>query len=135
MSDLQKAADKVTDAAKGAAEDALDSAKEAAHSTRRAANRALDDAEEKLDEWDEQLRASSRIEDLAARAQEFANRGIIYMAESSQRARRQFHQAADATNQYVQDQPAKSLVIAAAAGAAAAVLVMLARGSGRGDDR
>ena len=135
MSDLHKAAEQVADTAKDAAAETVDAAKDAAHSTRRAANRALDDAEEKLDEWDEQLRASSRIEDLAARAQEFANRGINYMADSSQRARRQFHQAADATNQYVQEQPAKSLVIAAAAGAAAAVLVMLARGGGRGDDR
>lgn len=134
MSDLKKAAEDVADVAKDTAEDALDSAKSATHATRRAAKRALDKAEDKLDEWEDELNTNTRIEDLASRAQEFANRGINYMADTSERARRQFNQAADATNQYVQEQPAKSLFIAAAAGAAAAVLVMLARG-GRGDDR
>ncbi len=132
MSDLQKTADKVADAAKDTAEDLLDSAKSAAKTTRRAANRALDQAEDKLDEWDEELNQTTRAEDLAARAQEFANRSINYVADTSQRARQHIHRATDATCQYVQDQPGKSLLVAAAAGAAAAVLVMLARGR---DDR
>lgn len=132
MSDLHKAAEQVADTAKDAAAETVDAAKDAAHSTRRAANRMFDRAEEKLDEWDDELRTSARIDDLAARAQEFANRGINYMADTGQRCRRQLNQAADATNQYVQEQPTKSLAIAAMAGAAAAVLVMLARGR---DDR
>ena len=102
--------------------------------TPRAANKALDSAEDKLDEWEDQLNTNSRIDDLAARAQDLANRGINYVADTSQRARRQLNTATDATCQYVQEQPGKSLVIAAAAGAAAALLVMLARG-GRDDRR
>lgn len=131
MSDLQKAADQVADAAKDTAEDIVDSAKSATQSTRRAANRMMDRAEDKLDEWSDDLDSHPRIDDLAARAQEFANRGINYVADTSQRARRQIHHATDATCQYVQEQPGKSLMMAAAAGAAAALLVILARGSDR----
>ena len=124
MSDLQKAADNVADAAKDTAENVLDSAKSAAQTTRRAANKALDSAEDKLDEWEDQLNTNSRIDDLAARAQDLANRGINYVADTSQRARRQLNTATDATCQYVQEQPGKSLVIAAASGALLATVAM-----------
>ncbi len=62
-----------------------------------------------------------------AATQDLASRGIAYCADTSDRARRQLNQAADATARYVAEQPGKSLAIAAAAGAFVATLCMLAR--------
>ncbi|MDT0138426.1 hypothetical protein [Acidovorax sp. PRC11] len=118
-------ANKATDTAHDVADDVLDTAKDAVNTTRNAANRTLDKAERKVRELKDDV--DPLIDDLAARAQDLASRGIAYCADTSDRARRQLNQAADATARYVAEQPGKSLAIAAAAGAFVATLCMLAR--------
>ncbi len=119
---IHTATDKVANTAKTLADDVLATAQDAVHSTRTAANNSLEKAEEGV----RSLRSQTDpvIDDLAARAQELASRGIGYCAETSARARRQIQHAADATTQYVTEQPGKSMVIAAASGAALATLVL-----------
>ncbi|MDP3229061.1 MAG: hypothetical protein Q8N13_13905 [Acidovorax sp.] len=118
---IQTATDKVANSAHKLADDVLQSAQDAVQSTRSAANNTLERAEDGVRAL--RGRTDPAIDDLAARAQELASRGIDYCAETSARARRQMHQAADATNKYVAEQPGKSLVIAAASGAALATLM------------
>lgn len=125
---IQTAAQKAADTAHQVAASMLGTASDAVQSTRRMANHSLDRAESGVQRLHEGV--DPLIDDLATKAQDLASRSIAYCAETSERARRQFHQAADATNRYVAEQPAKSLLIAAAAGAAFATLVMLARRRG-----
>ncbi len=118
---IQTATDKVANSAHKLTDDVLQSAQDAVQSTRNAANSTLERAEEGVRAL--RSRTDPAIDDLAARAQELATRSIDYCAETSARARRQMHQAAEATNKYVAEQPGKSLVIAAASGAALATLM------------
>ncbi|KQR60820.1 hypothetical protein [Acidovorax sp. Leaf160] len=124
---LQSATEKAANTAHTVAEGVLDSAKDAVSATRRAAANTLDKAEAGVDSLKDGVNPA--IDDLAARAQELANRGINYCAETSERARRQLNQVADTTTRYVVDQPGKSLLIAAAAGAAFATIIFLSRDS------
>ena len=119
---IHTATDKVANTAKTLADDVLATAQDAVHSTRTAANNSLEKAEEGV----RSLRSHTDpvIDDLAARAQDLAARGIGYCAETSARARRQMQQAAYATTHYVTEKPGKSMVIAAASGAALATLVL-----------
>ncbi|MFY3384540.1 hypothetical protein [Paracidovorax sp. MALMAid1276] len=121
---VQTATEKAATTARHITDDVLQSAEDAVKSTRKAANTTLDRAEEGV----RTLRSHTdpAIDDLAARAQDLATRGIDYCAEASARARRQVMEAADATGKYVAEQPGKSLVIAAASGALLATLVMWA---------
>lgn len=119
---IQTATDKVATSAHKLADDMLQTAQDAVQTTRSAANTTLERAEDGVRAL--RSRTDPAIDDLAARAQELATRSIGYCAETSARARRQMHQAADATNKYVAEQPGKSLVIAAASGAALATLVL-----------
>ena len=66
------------------------------------------------------------IDSIASRAQSAAERGINYAADTSHRAREQFYRAQERANEYVSDQPGKSMAIAMAAGAALATLVIMA---------
>jgi ElaB/YqjD/DUF883 family membrane-anchored ribosome-binding protein len=118
---IQTATDKVANSAHKLTDDVLQSAQDAVQSTRNAANSTLERAEDGVRAL--RSRTDPAIDDLAARAQELATRSIDYCAETSARARRQMHQAAEATNKYVAEQPGKSLVIAAASGAALATLM------------
>lgn len=118
---IQTATDQAASSAHKLADTVLAGAQDAVQTTRNAANNTLERAEEGVRAL--RSRTDPAIDDLAARAQELAARSIDYCAETSARARRQIHQAADATNKYVVEQPAKSLVIAAASGAALATLV------------
>ena len=117
---IQTATDKVATSAHKLADDVLQSAQDAVQSTRNAANNTLERAEDGVRAL--RSRTDPAIDDLAARAQELATRSIDYCAETSARARRQMHHAAEATNKYVAEQPGKSLVIAAASGALLATL-------------
>jgi len=121
---IQTATDKVADNARHLADDVLQSAQDAVQSTRKAADKSLEKAEEGVRTLRDQT--DPVIDDLAARAQELASRGIDYCSETSARARRQVQQAAEATTRYVSEEPAKSLVIAAASGALLATLVLWA---------
>lgn len=102
--EAQKLADKAADTAHDVAEDMLDNAQDAVRTTRSAANKTLDKAERKVREL--QSDVDPLIDDLAARAQDLASRGIAYCADTGERARRQFNQAADATARYVSSSPA-----------------------------
>ena len=59
-------------------------------------------------------------------AQHFAERGIRQAADTFHRAREQFYRAQERANEYVSEQPGKSMAIAMAAGAALATLVIMA---------
>jgi len=121
----QKAADATKDLVNNAADNAkegvnnaAETAKEGVNATRKMASEAADKVQEGLESAQKQV--APVIDDLAARAQELANRSIHFCADTSERARQQLQCAAEATNRYVVEQPAKSLVMAAAAGAAIA---------------
>ncbi|MBS7779054.1 hypothetical protein [Acidovorax sp. CCYZU-2555] len=115
-------AQKAADATKDLVNNAAEAAKEGVNATRKVASEAVDKAQEGLEAAQKQI--NPVIDDLAARAQELANRSIHFCADSSERARRQIQSAAEATNRYVVDQPAKSLMLAAAAGAAVATALL-----------
>ncbi len=127
--DTQNTPQKAADTAKNMTDNVTDGATQAVQSTRRMANEALDKAEEGVKRIKNEV--DPVIDDLAARAQEFANRSINYCAETSERARRQINEATEATCRYVSDQPGKSILIAAAAGAAVATALMMTRRSDR----
>lgn len=121
----QKAADatkdmvnNAADSAKEGVNNAAETAKDGVNATRKVASEAADKVQEGLESAQKQV--APVIDDLAARAQELANRSIHFCADTSERARQQLQCAAEATNRYVVEQPAKSLVMAAAAGAAIA---------------
>lgn len=120
---VQTATQKAADTAHSVADGVLNSAKDAVQATRRAANNSLDKAERGVDQL--QGGVNPAIDDLAARAQELASRGISYCADASERARRQYNHAAEVGSRYVADQPGKSVLIAAVAGAAIAALFMM----------
>ena len=118
MSQAEKAVNKAADTAKDVAQDVADAAKEAVNTTRRTAANALDKAEEGVQSIEREL--NPVIDDLAARAQELATRGINFCADSSDSARRQLQSATEATTRYVIEQPGRSILLAAATGAALA---------------
>jgi ElaB/YqjD/DUF883 family membrane-anchored ribosome-binding protein len=124
-SDIENATEKAADTAKELANDALDGAKKTVRATRDLANESLDNAEKKVERVRREVNPA--VSDLAERAQELATRGIDYCANASDRARRQFQQASDATTRYVSEQPGKSVLLAAAAGAALATVVLATR--------
>ncbi|WP_027014785.1 hypothetical protein [Comamonas composti] len=115
MSQTEKSVHQAAEAAESAAKDTIQAT---AQSTRKAAANAVDKAQQGLKAVEDEL--NPVIDDLAARAQEWATRSINFCADSSDRARRQLHAAADTTTRYVIEQPGRSVLIAAAAGAAIA---------------
>lgn len=122
MSNSADNTQKAADAAKDLVTHAADAAKESVTATRKAAADAAEKAQEGLAAVEKQI--NPVIDDLAARAQELANRSIHFCADNSERARRQIQTAAEATTRYVVDQPGKSLMLAAAAGAAVATALL-----------
>lgn len=114
----ETAAEKIRDVA----DDVLQGADDAVKKTKKVAGKAFDEAQEKIDSLRNETEPA--IDDLAVRAQELASLGLEFCSETSARARRQMHQAAEATQRYVSDQPAKSMALAVASGAALAALVM-----------
>ena len=70
-------------------------------------------------------RAVEALESFADRANCWARKGWDKASDVQHRARREIEKASDATAAYVEQQPLKSVVIAAGIGAAAAALIML----------
>lgn len=62
---------------------------------------------------------------VADQAADLARRGVDALAERSEAVRRQALNASDTTRHYIQDEPMKSVLIAAATGAALMALVSL----------
>lgn len=96
-------ADQALETTKRVAGDALDSLQDGVHSLR-------DDLPSAL------TRTAHQVEDLA-------RRGIERAKQTSANVRDQVSRGGDATRAYIQDEPMKSVVIAAAAGAALALVV------------
>ena len=122
--DTEKIAKDAVDKVKDTANDVLDGAEKAVDNTRRAVKSAANKAERAVDEYGHEK--SQSIDQIASRAQDWAERGICMAADSSHRAREQFYRAQERANEYVADQPGKSMAIAMAAGAALATLVIMA---------
>ncbi len=106
-------------------ESVLQSAEQAVESARAFSNDSLDKAGAAMRDVRSSL--SSTTEELAARAQDLARKGIAAASKTSARAQKKVGHYADATGRYVADQPVKSVLIAAAVGAAIAALVIAAR--------
>ncbi len=106
-------------------EQMLQGAGKAVDSTRDYANQALERAESKV--RDLRGEVDPLVEMLASKAQKLARQSLDMAAEAKEKARQSLTRYADATTQYVSDQPVRSVLIAAAVGAAVALLVASAR--------
>ena len=99
-------------------EDGIDSAHDAAQS-------ALSNASGKLENFQNGVKPA--IERLASRGAEMAQTGLDATREAGTRAKATASRYASACENYVTEQPMKSVAIAAAAGATLAALLILAR--------
>lgn len=121
---VNEATDKAAETVRQAADSTLKGAEKAVDATRSAANHQLDKASDAVDTMRAEL--DPAINDLAAKAQALADRSISYCAERGEQLRKQVDHYSQATNQYVVDQPAKSMLMAFGSGFAAATLLILA---------
>ena len=108
--DTEKIAKDAVDKVEETANDVLEGADKAVSQTRRAVKSAAQKAERAIDEYGHEKNHS--IDHLASRAQDWAERSIGVAADSSHRAREQFYRAQERANEYVSDQPGKSMAIA-----------------------
>ncbi len=99
-------------------EDGIDSAHDAAQS-------ALSSASNKLENFQNGVKPA--IERLASRGAEIAQTGLDATREAGTRAKATASRYVNACENYVTEQPMKSVAIAAAAGAALAALLIVAR--------
>ena len=95
----------------------------------RAASEALSQASARLNAA--RARAGETIDQWTERAQELARNGLDKASDTLDRSKRGLRRAGDATSAYVEDQPLKSIAIAAGVGAATAALIMLLRNRDR----
>lgn len=121
--DTKEAVKDLAHSAADATNEAVEDVKDAAHSAGEQVKQTLNNAKRAWN--DEQPAGSPLIDDLAAKAQDLAERSINFWADNSHRARRKIQDASEATNQYVTEQPGKSILIAAATGAAVAAALIL----------
>ena len=117
------AAKKTADNAKEFASDVKAEAEDAFESGKDAASKAFKEAKAGIRAVEREI--SPAIDDFANKAQALASKSIDFCAESSDRARKQFQHATEATTKYVIDQPVKSVLLAAAAGAFVASAFLL----------
>lgn len=115
---------KAASSARNISDDVVQSADKALESTRNFANDSIDKAGNKVRELRQDV--DPLVEQITARAQELANRGIEYASDAKYKAQQRLSQYADATGRYVADQPVRSVLIAAATGAAIAALILIA---------
>ena len=85
------------------------------------ANDALDKADAKVRTLRDDIRPA--IDAVSSRVQDMAARGKAAAAQTREQTREKVNEYADRTSAYVQDQPLKSMAIAAAAGALVALLL------------
>lgn len=105
------------------AKNILSASNEASKKMAQGFNDSVGNIKEDFKDFDRNINPA--IDELAAKAQALAERGINFCADSSERARRQIHQASEATTRYVVEQPGKSIFLAAAAGAAVTAALLL----------
>ena len=84
---VQTTTKKALETAHQAADDILDGASDTVQSARDMANHSLDKADSRIHHLRQDM--DPRIDDIAAKAQDLASRGIAYCANTSDRARRQ----------------------------------------------
>ena len=119
---LQHSAEKLID-------DAANTTQEAADKTLRTASNVLDSASERLTAA--RSRAGEAIDSLNQRAHEYARVGLEKAGETRDRAKRQVQHAADVTSHYVEEQPLRSVAIAAGVDALTAAVLLMLRGRDR----
>jgi len=105
------------------------SADQAIRSTQRVANEALSGLAGTAQNLREH--AAPMVDRVAERASALAHQGADTVRERSHQLSDSAHRVADGTRHYVQDQPVKSLLIAAATGAALMGLLAFLAGSRR----
>jgi len=105
------------------------SADQAIRSTQRVANDALSGLAGTAQNLREH--AAPMVDRVAERASALAHQGVDTVRERSHQLSESAHRVADGTRHYVQDQPVKSLLIAAATGAALMGLLAFLAGSRR----
>lgn len=108
-----------------ASDEALQAAERAVDRTRVHTNDALDHAEDKIRELHDNV--DPMIDALATQAQALARQSLEIAAEAKKKAQQSLSRYANATTQYVSQQPVRSVLIAAAVGAALALLVSASR--------
>lgn len=123
-SKVNDATDKAANAVRQAADSTLKGAENAVDATKAATNTQLDKASDAVGAMRDEV--DPTVNELAAKAQALAERSINYCADQGERLRQQVDQYSRATNQYVIDQPAKSMLMAFGGGAAFATLLILA---------
>ena len=109
-------AEKIIDDVAAAGQKAADKAK-------RSASEAKDAASDKIAVARD--RAVEALDSLTERANHYARRGLDKAVDMQHRAKREFERASDATAHYVEEQPLKSVAIAAGIGAAVTAITLL----------
>ena len=112
---------KLADDAVAATDRMADKAERGVESARSFANDALDKADAKVRTLREDIKPA--IDAVSSRVQDMAARGKAACAQTADQTRDKVNEYADRTSAYVQDQPLKSMAIAAAAGALVALLL------------
>jgi len=105
------------------------SADQAIRSTQRVANEALSGLAGTAQNLREH--AAPMVDRVAERASALAHQGVDTVRERSHQLSESAHRVADGTRHYVQDQPVKSLLIAAATGAVLMGLLSFLSGTRR----
>jgi ElaB/YqjD/DUF883 family membrane-anchored ribosome-binding protein len=105
------------------------SADQAIRSTQRVANEALNSVAGTAQNLREH--AVPMVDRVAERASAMAHQGVDSVRERSHQLSESAHRVADGTRHYVQDQPVKSLLIAAATGAVLMGLLSFLSGTRR----
>ena len=118
-------AQNTSDARNTLVEQAAGSADRAIRSTQRVANEALDGLADSVQDLREQ--AIPKVE----RASALARQGIDAVRDGTHQLGERARHAADSTRAYVQDEPLRSLLVAAATGAALMALLAWLGGSRR----
>lgn len=102
---------------------------EATENAKRIAAEKLDIASEKINIARD--KAVEALDALSDRANQYARKGVDKAIDMQHRAKEGIHRAGNATAHYVEEQPLKSVAIAAGVGAAAMAVLMLLSGRRR----
>ena len=113
--------DKIADDAQIATDKVVNKAERSVESARLYANDALDKADAKVRSLREDVKPA--IDAISARVHDIADTAKAKAAETAGLSKEKFNAAATKTSAYVQDQPLKSMAMAAAAGAVLALLM------------
>lgn len=120
-SKVDNTVDKIADSAANATDKVADKAERTVDSARNFANEALDKADAKVRSLRDDLKPA--IDAVSSRVQDMAARGKAVASETTTQARDKFNEYGEKTSAYVQDQPLKSMAIAAATGAVLALML------------